>query len=145
MNRGLRSTKATSRYAPSLVYQMPDPDAAKKAEEYAKNEEAFFAAVENYKKNGFEVTQDVIDALAAKHGVTPPTLAKVVPTSFTLAPTDLAKVIRVREARASAGQQPFGDERDDMTITELDEFNKAKAAAPSAPGTPLPAHALPRG
>lgn len=46
-------------------------------------------------------------------------------TSIELAPTDVAKVVRVREARASQGLKPFDDERDDMTIEEL----SAKIAA----------------
>ena len=43
-----------------------------------------------------------------------------------LAPTDLAKIVRAREGRASAGLKPFGDDRDDMTISEMGE--KAEAA-----------------
>jgi hypothetical protein len=58
-----------------------------------------------------------------------------------LAPTDVAKVVRVSEARASQGLPAFGDARDNMTITELDEFMKAKSAGTGASAgepTPLP-------
>jgi len=51
---------------------------------------------------------------------------------ITLAPTDVAKIVRVGPALRSLGLQPFGDARDDMTITELDEANKAKAEASKA-------------
>lgn len=43
-----------------------------------------------------------------------------------LAPADIAKVVRASEARASRGLPPFGDERDDKTIPELEA-----AAAPA--------------
>lgn len=48
---------------------------------------------------------------------------------LTLAPTDVAKVVRVREARGAQGLPPFGDERDDMTLPELEASAKAKADA----------------
>ena len=91
------------------------------------------------KEAGLEVTQETIDALVSVLGVAVPcTLAsvetKVVPLA--LAPTDLAKVVKVREARASQGLPAFGDERDDLTITELDERAKAAAAPPPAPAPP---------
>ena len=41
------------------------------------------------------------------------------PREIPLAPTDIAKVIKVVEARASVGVPPMGDERDQMTIFEL--------------------------
>ena len=47
-----------------------------------------------------------------------------------LAPTDIAKVVTAREARAAQGLPPFGDERDDMTITELEAAGKPSPAAP---------------
>lgn len=39
-----------------------------------------------------------------------------------LAPTDVAKMIRVREARAASGLSPFGDARDEQTV---DEYTKS--------------------
>jgi hypothetical protein len=143
LSRGLKTglyepwaavNEGDSRYAPSLFYELPDPDAAKKHEEYSVREEKFFAAVEAYRKNGFMIDQDVIDRLAKEHGITAPTLAagesRAVP--IPLAPTDMAKVVRVGAALRSLGLEPFGDARDGMTITELDELNKAKAAAKEA-------------
>jgi hypothetical protein len=53
-----------------------------------------------------------------------------------LAPTDLAKVVRAKEARASRGLPPFGDERDDKTIPELEAEGQAQAQS-GAPGAPF--------
>ena len=41
------------------------------------------------------------------------------PRKIELAPTDIAKVVKVVEARASQGLPPFGDERDQLTIFEF--------------------------
>jgi len=41
-------------------------------------------------------------------------------TKLNLAPTDLAKAVRVDEARGSEGLPPIGDERGQLTISELD-------------------------
>lgn len=56
-----------------------------------------------------------------------------------IAPTDLAKSIRVREIRASRELPPLGDERDELTVAELDALIAAKAAAAQA----VPAQAEP--
>ncbi len=49
------------------------------------------------------------------------------PKRLELAPTDLAKVVKAKEARLSQGLEPFGDDRDEKTITQLGE-----EAAPAA-------------
>lgn len=49
------------------------------------------------------------------------------PRRIDLAPSDLAKVVKAIEARASAGLPPFGDDRDDKTITELGENANAQS------------------
>lgn len=43
--------------------------------------------------------------------------------------TDRAKAYRVEEVRAADGYDPLGDERDDLTLAELDAIAKQKAAA----------------
>lgn len=43
------------------------------------------------------------------------------PSALQLAPTDIAKVVLVKEARESQGLPPIGDERDDKTVSELGE------------------------
>lgn len=121
-----------SSYAPSLVYQLPDPDAAQKSEENAAKRQRLLDAIKRMREEQMTVDQDVVNALAKECGVDPaPVLAAgdKKTTPLTLAPTDVAKVVRVREARASQGLEPFGDARDNMTITELDELLKAKATA----------------
>lgn len=124
---------------PCLRYAMPDTDGERRSEQESAAIERLGATVKVMKDAGLEVTQDTIDSLVSVLGVSVPcTLAaeetKVIP--LTLAPTDLAKVVLVREARSSQGLSPLGDERDDMTITELDEAGKAKAAPAPAPGAP---------
>lgn len=54
---------------------------------------------------------------------------------LTLAPTDIAKVVRVDEARASQGLGPIGDERGALTIQEL--TMPEPAPAPLDPASPL--------
>jgi len=122
-------------YAPTFAYQMPDPDAEAKSKEQGDRRERLLVTIDNMKKHGFVVDQDTVNALCEKYYIDdPPVLAssdtRAVP--ITLAPTDVAKIIRVGPALRSLGLQPFGDARDDMTITELDEANKAKAEASKA-------------
>jgi hypothetical protein len=125
-----------SRLAPALHYMMPDPDAETTSVEAAARYDRLFAALEKYKAQGMAITQDVVNALCALFGIKEniPQLAagdtKAVPIE--LAPMDVAKIVRVGPALRSLGLELFGDERDNMTITELDEANKAKAEAAKA-------------
>jgi hypothetical protein len=122
-----------ARLAPRLRFEIPDADAAQKNEQKKAARAAFFEALELLKKNNMVVDQDVVDALAEEYGIDPPTVAEAGGTvSIALAPTDIAKIVRVIEARASQGLPPLGDERDNMTLTELDEKTKADAAARQA-------------
>lgn len=126
-----------SRYAPELSFKVPDPDASRKSEEESKKQTALMTILESYKKNGIQITQAVVNMLAKALAISPeltPQLAsgdtKAVPIE--LAPTDVAKIVRVGPALRSLGLELFGDERDGMTITELDAFNQAKADAQKA-------------
>lgn len=132
-----------SSYAPTLRYNQPDPDAKAKSEENAGKLERFHAELERLKKNGFIVDQAVVDRVARTVGLDEaPKLAEAskAATTLTLAPTDIARVVRVREARErAAGLPPFGDERDDMTISELEARGQAEAQASTpSPGGPPP-------
>lgn len=133
-----------SRNAPTLEFRMPDPDAAAVAAERDAKEKQLVEAIERRKAAGFDVTQEVVDDLAAVFGVTPsPKLASSAPpAAFTLAPTDAAKVVLGKEARASLGLPPFNDKRDTMTLTQIDALADAtgEAQAPAAPpaGAPAP-------
>jgi hypothetical protein len=126
-----------SRYAPRIEYLIPDPDAKAKSEENGAKRSRLATAIKELKETGMVVDQDTVNKLAAEMGVSPaPILAagdsKAVPIQ--LAPTDIAKIVRVGPALRSIGLEPFGDARDGMTITELDEANKAKAAVNQAQG-----------
>ncbi len=124
-----------SRLAPSPKYQMPDPDEAQRAEHRATADAALMVAIKERKGLGFVVDQTEVDTLARAYGIPAPRLAPAADqtSSVVLAPTDVAKVVRVREARAASGLLPFGDERDDLTIAELDARAAATAAKPAAP------------
>jgi hypothetical protein len=76
----------------------------------------------------------------------PPQLAAPKSVALNLASGDLAKVVRVSEARAAQGLPVFGDLRDDMTITELDqqaliriaEIKAGQTITPGDPAAPTP-------
>jgi hypothetical protein len=48
---------------------------------------------------------------------------EAVSTGIPLAPTDVAKTVRVDEARQSNGLPPLGDERGNLLIAELEDYN----------------------
>lgn len=119
--------------APGYCYAVPDTDADKHAEQEATAIDRLKTAVLALREAGLKVTQDTIDALAQALNVSvsctlAPTETPDEPIALTLAPADVAKVLLVREARAAAGYEPFGDERDDLTVAEL-----GAATAPVAP------------
>jgi hypothetical protein len=130
---------------PELAYAMPDADGERRSAQEAAAVERLGAMIETLKKAGLDVTQDTIDALVRVLGVSVPcSLAaaetKVIPIQ--LAPTDVARVVKVREARAAQGLPPLGDERDGMFISELEAAAEADAAAEATPNEP-PADAQP--
>ncbi len=124
-------------------YDLPDPDKAKRAEQEATAIDRLSAAFKAMKETGLDVTQETIDALTRVLGVSVPCTLAAVETRaipLQLAPTDVAKVVTINEARAAQGLPP----RDggDITIAEQDAALKAASApAPAAPtpGAPLPA------
>lgn len=125
-----------SRYAPSLVFDLPDADAEKKREQTASALDRMFKAIDSYKKNGMTIDQDVVDCLSRKFGVDePPKLAPVasVAVPFEVAPTDRIKVTTANEIRGASGLPAWPTDRGgDLTIPELEERAKAKAAAAQA-------------
>lgn len=125
-----------SKLAPKFKFLIPDPDEDAHSEEYAARLNRLFATVEAMKKNGFIVNQDTINRLCVHLRIDdPPRLAsqeqQAVPLPF--APTDLVSFVNVREARASLGLAPLGDERDAMTVSQLRAKADADAAAAVAP------------
>ena len=81
---------------------------------------------------GLQPTQAAVAALLDRMGVATEAIPDGAPQPkpIALAPTDIAKVVTVGEARGSQGLAPFGDDRDAKTITELDAANAAPAAPP---------------
>ena len=134
-----------SKHAPRLQFAMPDSDAHSRVTELSAARAAFLDAIDRYNQAGFEMNQDIVIKLAADYGVDAPLLAgnENQRVSLELAPTTIAKIVRVREARSSQGLPPFGDDRDDLTLIELEERVKARAAAAvnaadSGNGAPTP-------
>ena len=126
-------------YAPRLAYDMPDPDAEKKADQRSKARKQLFDTLALMRENGMVVDQDAVNALADELGVSPaPQLAGTEEraTPIDLAPTDVARVVRVREARAAQGLPPLGDPRDDLFISELEAKAEADADADAEQGAP---------
>ncbi len=128
--------EGTSQYAPSLKYQLPDPDLNAKRDENAKAIERVTTAIEALKKQKLEVTQPVVDALCRALGVSnvPLRLASqdTQTSTLVLAPTSLDVVVRGGDALMSQGLKPFGDARDQMTLYELKAAADAKLAASNA-------------
>jgi len=119
-----------SRLAPSFNYKMPDSDEQKIREQTALAWEKFNKTISDLRSAGFDVDQELANRIASNVGLSPaPKVASRKVSTVELAPTDIAKVVRASEARDSQGLPPFGDARDDMTMTELDQWNEAKAAA----------------
>jgi hypothetical protein len=119
-----------STYAPGFHFEFSDPDAERKSEENATARDRLTKAIKDMRDANMLVTQETINALAKEFGVKdPPQLAPAAQQSIplALAPTDVARVIRVREARASQGLPPLGDERDDMFLSQLEALVTAPA------------------
>ncbi len=66
-----------SRLAPKREYEIPDVDADAAVESLGKRMLAFHAAVKAERDNGFALTQERVDDLAAQYNVTAPTLAEM--------------------------------------------------------------------
>jgi len=100
-----------SSLAPDRVYQMPDVDEDARRKSLGERTKSFFDAVESAKRNSFEISDTYLQQLADDYGVLKPTLpaSNARAPSITLAPTDIAKVVKVNEARASANLPPLAD------------------------------------
>ena len=95
--------------APRRLYQIPDADADAAVEATAKRRTAFFADIASMRAQGFDVTQDAVDALALAYQVDPPKLAalEAAAPSVALAPTDLFGELTPNEVRGTAGVGPL--------------------------------------
>jgi hypothetical protein len=108
---------------PVMDIPLPDPDADARIKSYAERCEKFHAIIKAEREAGFQITQERADQLAKSLEIDTPELAPVdaKTVQLALAPTDIAKVVRVDEARLSQGLPPIGDERGLMTIAELED------------------------
>ena len=105
-----------SSQVPRRSYKIVDPDEQRVREELVKNEAAYSAAIVARRQAGFRVTQQWTDALAVQLGVAPLEMAATQASGIVLAPTDVAKIVKVNEGRASIGL-PAAD--DDKWIAEV--------------------------
>ncbi|HTV24292.1 MAG TPA: hypothetical protein VMG12_36620 [Polyangiaceae bacterium] len=113
---------------PRQVYELPDVDADKRSEQEAAAVTRLADAVDAMKRAGLTVDQAVINALVQALGVTVSCVmaareTKVVPLQ--LAPTDVARVVTVNEARASQGLPSLADKRGAMMISDLEREAEA--------------------
>lgn len=133
-----------SSLAPRHRYMLPDGDADAARASLAARTDAFYTEIARARETGFAITQEFVNAVADKHGVDAPMLpvesAKA--PSIALAPTDIARVVSVNEARASAGLGPLTDvlgalDPDGRLTVEAYAAKQAAKAAPSnAPAGP---------
>jgi len=130
-----------SSLAPRHRYMLPDADADAARASEATRTAAFYEEIKLARANGFDVAQAFVDKVAERHGISAPTLPieAAKGPSITLAPTDVARVISVNEARASTGLGPLldingvPDPAGRMTVEEYAAKKAAEAAAPVAP------------
>lgn len=132
-----------SQYCPWLEYQLPDPDKETNSAQAADRLERLLAAIERMRKVGMVLTQTEVNAMAAAFAVDPvPQLAETgtAKVAVELAPTDVARVVKVREARSSQGLPPLGTPDDDLFVGELEakQAAAAEAAKAGAVATPAP-------
>jgi hypothetical protein len=89
------------------------------------------AALDLAQASGLRPTEEAVRRIVEGAGVAleEQPAGNAAPRRLELAPTDVARVVRASEARASQGLPPFGDERDNKTISELAEEAKYTSKA----------------
>ena len=124
-----------STLAPVRAYDYPDADEDARKAAVAEQHKAFLERVSAYRSAGFLVTQETVDRIAADFRLPAiPPLATIAP-AMPLASTDIARVIRVNEARASLGLGPLvladgsPDPAGDLTV---ESYSARNARGPSA-------------
>lgn len=91
-------------------------------------------AIKLARQAGLEPTTESIAEMLRALGIDPKLATKSEETAkLDLAPTDVAKVVTAREARASRGLPPFNDDRDSKTIPELEANATAEGTAEARP------------
>lgn len=135
---------------PAYEILLDDPEANARIESVAKRMKMLTDQIKAETDVGAPPDETRIKAIAESLDTDPIVIAAPSATPVArldLAPTDLAKVVTVDEARASRQLSPIGGERGGLTIAELDAQAKAAAAPPStyggAPAAPAPAEDAP--
>lgn len=108
---------------------LPDPDSDQRIKSYSDRVKSFHEIIESEKANGFEVTQERVEQLCKELEIEAPSLVTN-RQHLDVDSATRAKVVTVKEVRESQGLKPFDDERDDMTMAELDALAKSKANNP---------------
>jgi hypothetical protein len=70
-----------SSYAPSLVYEFPDPDESQKGEQHAAKVTRLVEIVDGLRRQKFEVTQDAVNEHAARLGLKPAPMLAALPVA----------------------------------------------------------------
>lgn len=100
-----------SSLAPSRTYLLPDTEEEEDRRRTSERRKAFYADIREAQSLGFVVDKALVREVARVYDVDPPELpeagADVAKPTIALAPTDLANVVKVNEARASAGLGPL--------------------------------------
>jgi len=151
MNYEASISVASGWVPPVLDIPLPDPEGDARIKSYGERRAAFTTQIDADRKAGIDVTQEHVDQLAMRFEVDTVMLAARAANvqAIALAPTDVAKVVRVDEARASQGLGPIGDERGQLTIGQLDAYVPPAGAPGAAPDATLPdgrtVHVMPTG
>jgi hypothetical protein len=124
---------------PVLDIPLPDPDADARIKSHGDRLAALVAQVQAERAAGFVVTQERVQQLADTFDVQAPTLADVSPVSLALAPADVAKAVRVDEARAAQGLGPIGDERGMRLLSDVQDAPKGPDPRAEDPANPAEA------
>lgn len=92
--------------------------------------EAFARVIDLAKSMGYQPSPEALNAMASAMGIALVSLpaGETGVAKLDLAPTDIAKVVRVDEVRASQGLPPMGDDRGQLTITQMDDPSAVAAA-----------------
>ena len=110
---------------PVIDIPLPDPDADARIKSYSERVSKFHEIIEKERAAGFAITQERSNQIAASLEIDPPTLLPG--GHLSLSGDTIEKTTLVKEVRAYAGRAPLGDERDEMTVVELDALSKSKA------------------
>jgi hypothetical protein len=138
-----------STLAPKHVYLLPNTDEEAAREAETARLKQLFGIVSDARAQGFVVDQTFVDGIARMLGIAnPPRLPEETTSkkpTVVLAPTDVAKVTRVNEARASAGLDPLTledgtpDPDGQLTVSAFAAKVEASLSAPSpSPASPAP-------